>query len=92
MYMHAHAHVYGCTHFALAAQVIIQIVRCVSDSVDLHSPAAGHLTYECRNFIRTGPSLDISSTSSDDSEVSVSSTSSPHRLVGRATRKVGGVL
>ena len=44
--------------------------------------AAGHLTYECRNFIRVDPNkellLDISSTSSDESEeqISISSTSS----------------
>ena len=43
---------------------------------------AGHLTYECRNFIRVDPNkellLDISSTSSEESEeeVSISSTSS----------------
>ena len=49
---------------------------------------AGHLTYECRNFIKVDPlreavHLDVSSTSSEDSEdeikggdVSVSSTSS----------------
>ncbi len=65
----------------------------LSDSVDLHVPAAGHLTYECRNFIRTGTSqdihLDISSTSSDDSEVSVSSTSSPSSSSGKGNKKGG---
>ena len=54
-------------------------------------PVAGHLTYECRNFVKIDPlrdavHLDVSSTSSEDSEeerggagaggVSVSSTSS----------------
>ena len=46
--------------------------------------SAGHLTYECRNFIRVDPTkdvhLDISSTSSEESDkegdISVSSTSS----------------
>lgn len=43
---------------------------------------AGHLTYECRNFIRADPNkdvlLDVSSTSSEsEDEVSISSTSSP---------------
>ena len=46
--------------------------------------AAGHLTYECRNFIRVDPTkdvhLDISSTSSEESDkedkISISSTSS----------------
>ena len=43
---------------------------------------AGHLTFQCRNFIQTDPKkdviVDVSSTSSEDSEdeVSVSSTSS----------------
>ena len=47
-------------------------------------PPAGHLTYECRNFLRADPTkdvhLDVSSTSSEESGpkdvVSVSSTSS----------------
>ena len=47
--------------------------------------AAGHLTYECRNFIRVDPTkdvhLDISSTSSEESDkegdISISSTSTP---------------
>ena len=45
--------------------------------------AAGHLTYECRNFIRADPTkdvhLDVSSTSSEESEseVSIPSTSTP---------------
>ena len=47
---------------------------------------AGHLTYECRNFIRVDPTkdvhLDISSTSSEESDddgadISISSTSTP---------------
>ena len=43
---------------------------------------AGHLTYECRNFIRADPNkdvlLDVSSTSSEsEDEVSIASTSSP---------------
>ena len=44
---------------------------------------AGHLTYECRNFIRADPTkdvhLDVSSTSSEESEseVSIPSTSTP---------------
>ena len=49
------------------------------------STLAGHLTFECRNFVKVDPlkdavHLDVSSTSSEDSEeekeVSVSSTSS----------------
>lgn len=48
-----------------------------------NSSSAGHLTFQCRNFIRTDPKkdviVDVSSTSSEDSDnqVSVSSTSSP---------------
>ncbi len=59
---------------------------CPGDPVIPSCPsAAGHLTYECRNFLRADPTkdihLDISSTSSEESEaekraLSVSSTSS----------------
>lgn len=46
----------------------------------LYISSAGHLTYECRNFIRVDPNkellLDVSSTSSEEDEVSVSSTTS----------------
>lgn len=53
--------------------------------INIQSPSAftaGHLTYECRNFIRADPNkdvlLDVSSTSSEsEDEVSISSTSSP---------------
>ena len=60
-------------------------VRLLLNSGIILSHTHGHLTYECRNFIRANPTqdvhLDISSTSSEESEkkdvvVSVSSTSS----------------
>ena len=47
-------------------------VCCITRLLHVYSasPSAGHLTYECRNFIRADPKnellLDISSTSSDE--------------------------
>lgn len=45
---------------------------------------AGHLTFECRNFVRVDPQkdivLDVSSTSTEESEEEVASAQRPEKL------------
>jgi hypothetical protein len=67
---------------------IKKLLCCLKSEPCICMSVAGHLTFECRNFVKVDPlrdavHLDVSSTSSEDSEedaknrVSVSSTSSP---------------
>lgn len=76
----------------------------VALSYNILLSAAGHLTFECRNFVKVDPQreavhLDVSSTSSEDSDeeaikrVSVSSTSSltSSSEDGRTSRRKRGI-
>ena len=60
------------------------------NGIPVSMTTAGHLTYECRNFIRTDPKndllLDVSSTSSESSDVSITSTSSSSDSEERESR------
>ena len=54
-------------------------------------PTAGHLTYECRNMIRADPKnevlLDISSTSSEESDLDILLSTSSSSEAERKKRK-----
>ena len=73
-----------CYKITVVSFILVFPLDMALKSVNVSTSPGGHLTFQCRNFVRVDPKkdvvVDVSSTSSEDEsekEVSVSSTSTP---------------